>query len=130
MEDRVAAVIIKDKKILLVTGYDEKFYWSPGGEVEGKEAHEKCLKRELKSELNVDLISLKKYAEYESINEIKNKIQKSYYYLVKIEGELEPRDEVTKIFWYSKQNFLKKDIKISKGNENFLIPKLLKDNLL
>ncbi|MBR9706192.1 NUDIX domain-containing protein [Candidatus Pacearchaeota archaeon] len=130
MEDRIAAVIIKDKKVLLVTGYDEKFYWSPGGKVDGEEAHEKCLKRELKSELNVNLISLKKYAEYESINEIKNKIQKSHYYLVQIEGEPKPGDEVTKIIWYSKQNFLKKDPKVSKGNENFLIPKLLQDNLL
>lgn len=130
MEDRVAAVIIKNKKILLVTGYDEKFYWTPGGKVEKKESHEKCLKRELKSELNVDLISVKKYVDYESINEIKNKIQKSYYYLVQIEGEPKPGDEVTKIIWYSKPNFLKKDLKVSKGNENFLIPKLLQDNLL
>ncbi len=130
MKDRVAAIIIKDNKILLVTGYDEKFYWTPGGKIEKKESHEKCLKRELKSELNVNLISIKKYADYESINEIKNKLQKTYYYLVQIERPPKPQDEVTKIIWYSKQNFLNKNPKVSKGNENFLMPSLLKDNLL
>ena len=29
LPDRVAALIVKDKKLLLVTGYDEKFYWTP-----------------------------------------------------------------------------------------------------
>jgi len=36
LPDRVAALIVKGKKLLLVTGYDEKFYWTPGGKIDGK----------------------------------------------------------------------------------------------
>ncbi len=31
IRDRIGAVILKDKKLLLVTGYEETIYWTPGG---------------------------------------------------------------------------------------------------
>ena len=52
--DRISAVIIRNKKLLLVTGYDGSFYWTPGGKVDSKEKHEQTLIRELEEELSVN----------------------------------------------------------------------------
>jgi ADP-ribose pyrophosphatase YjhB (NUDIX family) len=129
VRDRIAAVIIKDKKILLVTGYKGEFYWTPGGKIEENESHELCLRRELKDELSINIISLKHYASYNSFNDIEGEMQNNYCYLVQYEGELKPREEITGIFWYSNQDFLDKSIRVSKGVQK-LIPKLLQDEFL
>jgi len=130
IKDRVAAIVIKNKKILLVTGYEEKFYWTPGGKVEKRESHENCLKRELKSELNIEIISLKHYVTCKLINEVKNQVQKNHYYLIQTKNIPKPSGEITKMIWRSKQDFLTKKLRISKGVETYLIPKLLQDNIL
>ncbi len=130
LPERVAAIIIKEKKILLVTGYKELFYWTPGGKVEGKEKYESCLKRELFAEIGIEPISMEHYATFTLPNEIKGGEQVNHYYLVQYKGEIKPGEEVTKTFWYSKQNFLDKNPRVSKGVEQHLIPKLIKDNYL
>ncbi len=127
VKDRVAAIILNNKKMLLVTGYDELYYWTPGGKIEEGEAHEACLRRELKSELNIEMTSLKHYGTYKLINKVENEMQVNNYYLVQYEGEFKPGDEITKTIWYSKQNFLDKSPRISEGVETTLIPKLIQD---
>jgi len=130
MQERIAAIILKNNKILLVAGYDESFYWTPGGKAEKGESHEKTLKRELKDELFIDIISMKNYIVYEAISEITGKRQKIYCYLVSYEGNYNPQKEITKIFWYSKQNFQDDNPKIAKGIKENLIPQLIKDKLV
>ena len=130
LPERVAAIIIKNKKILLVTGYEEKFYWTPGGKIEGKESHESCLKRELFAELGIKPTSIRHYAKFTLPNEIKGIEQVNHYYLVQCNGKIRPGSEVTKVIWYSKQNFLSKNPLVSKGIEEHLIPKLIEDNYL
>lgn len=53
---RIAAIIIKDKKLLLLKGKGYKELWTPGGKIELGESDEECLKRELKEEIIPDLI--------------------------------------------------------------------------
>jgi len=54
---RLAAIIIKDDKILLVKGHKRfKEYWIPGGRQEKGESDIETLSRELKEEINVELI--------------------------------------------------------------------------
>ena len=130
LPDRIAALIIKDKKLLLVTGYDEKFYWSPGGKIDGTETHEICLKRELSSELNIKVTSFKHYLTATLLNEIKNRMQKNHYYLGAVWGKIKPSQEITRTIWYSKQNFIDKDIPVSQEFANKVISKLIEDNYL
>jgi 8-oxo-dGTP pyrophosphatase MutT (NUDIX family) len=129
MSERISAIIIKNKKLLLVTGYDESFYFTPGGKSKEKEPHEKTLKRELKEELDITLTSMKFYYEYVAFNEIIKKNQKCYCYIVKYEGSEKPQKEITKLLWYSKQNFKNKKPKVSIGT-GYLILKLIQDNLI
>lgn len=130
LPDRVAALIVKERKLLLVTGYDEKFYWSPGGKIEGEETHESCLRRELSFELNIKVTSFKHYLTITLPNQIKGGMQKNHYYLVQYNGKIKPGHEITKTIWYSKQNFTNKDIPISKEFANEVISKLIGDNYL
>ncbi len=130
LPDRVAALIVKDRKLLLVTGYDEKVYWTPGGKIEGGESYETCLKRELYSELNIKVISSKHYMSITLPNQIKGEMQENHYYLVQYNGKIKPKQEITKTIWYSKQNFSDKDIPISEGFLNKVIPKLIENNFL
>ena len=78
LPDRVAALIIKDMKLLMVTGYDESFYWTPGGKINDNENHETCLKRELAEEPGVELVSMKHYTTFILPNEATGGEQVNY----------------------------------------------------
>ena len=130
MRERISAIIIKDKKILLVTGYDESFYWTPGGKVEPGESHEEALRRELAEELGVALVSMRSYHTYDATNEITGQSQKVHCYLVEIKGTPSQKAELTKSMWCSSQDILTGKTKVSKGISSQLLPRLMKDKIL
>ncbi len=44
--ERISAIIIKNKKLLLLTGDGLDLFWTPGGRLESEETHEICMARE------------------------------------------------------------------------------------
>ena len=62
---RIAGIIIKENKLLLLKGRGHKHLWTPGGKLEKGETDKECLKRELKEEIGVDLIEAKFFKEYD-----------------------------------------------------------------
>lgn len=118
-------VIIEDGKILLIKDEDD-FYKVPGGEVEVGENLEEACKREVKEEINGDIIILKKLSTL-----ILDKHQKMgepliielYHFLSKLKNrDIKPQGEVKEIKWIPI-----KDIKLKKydvaPNIEFLIEK-------
>lgn len=75
---RVAGIIIKDGKILLMRRIKngEEYYVLPGGSVEEGESVEDALKREIKEELSLNVLK------YDPAFEIENKGVKEAYYLI------------------------------------------------
>ena len=130
LPDRIGALIIKDKKLLLVTGYEEKFWWTPGGKIEEGETPEACLKRELFEELGIDLKSMKEFFTMKGSNEALGEEQTVHYYLADYSGDIIPKEEITKTRWFSKQDFLNKEPRASKKLMNRVIPKLIEAGLL
>jgi len=59
MRKTARALIINNKKILLVSGHGADFYWTPGGGIENNETPEVALKRELKEELGLEVYKYK-----------------------------------------------------------------------
>ncbi len=68
MRHTIRGLIIKDRKILLVTGHGADFYWTPGGGVEIGEIPEETLHREIKEELGVEIRTLAPHSKYEYEN--------------------------------------------------------------
>ena len=130
---RVGALIIENKKLLLVNSADRSYYYTPGGKIESGESDLEALKRELQEELSIDLVNAKPYLNYESQysgNSDNEQINKVYCFLVDYRGAISPQNEVEKIFWYSKDDFQKGYPEISQGMKNHLVPKLIEDKLL
>jgi len=128
MRKRVSAVVIKDKKLLMVTGHKSSYFWTAGGEIEAGETHEEALKRELKEELGVGLKSARQYISY--ISKWRDRDQTVHCFIAEISGKIIPQNEIAGTFWYSKENFLKKDPEVAAGIKKNLIPQLIKDRLL
>ena len=75
---RVAAIIIKDNKILLIHRIknSQEYYVFPGGGVKEGESLEEALAREIKEELTLDIKVFKQ------IFNLTNQGQEEYYFLV------------------------------------------------
>ena len=87
---RVAAVIIKNNKVLLMKRTKpDVIYWTiPGGEVEEGETNEQALIRESKEELGVDVVMKDLLLEMNS-QKPESKGQKEYFYLCEVtDGKL------------------------------------------
>jgi len=127
---KIAGVIIRNKKLLMVRKYNEPHFIMPGGRVKEKESKEQTLRRELKEELNVNLISMKFFATNEAVHfQDKNKIVKMEIYFVEVEGESQPTSEINEIKWVD-SNYKKQGIQLASINEDFTIPELKKRGLI
>jgi len=130
MRERIGAIIIKDKKILMVGDKRQEFLWTPGGKIEEGEDHRATLARELREELNVSLKKMTHYLQAEILNDTSGKMELSDYYFVEYEGEITPKKEIKKLHWLSKEEFINKKVGISSGSGTVLIPKLIQDGYL
>lgn len=129
VKKRIGALIIKDKRLLLVNGLGSDVYWTPGGKSEHDELAEETLKRELKEELDIEIVShefFHKYTIYES--KFKSDTEFSYY-LADFEGKITPSNEVDRVLWVSSQDIEKGKVKVSEGVKE-LIPLLAKKKLI
>lgn len=127
---KIAGIIIKDKKLLMARKYDEPHFIMPGGRVKEEESKKQTLARELKEELSVKLILMKKFKTYEAKHfKDKNKIVKMETYFAEIEGEPKATNEINELAWID-SNYKDKGIKLASINQDFLIPELKKLNLI
>lgn len=120
MRHTIRGIIIKDRKVLLVTGHGADFYWTPGGGVEANESIEETLHREIMEELGVAIQSFKPYLAYEYES------QRVENFLIEIEGDITPGSEITDVVWYSTTAL----VNPSTGFRDALLPSLIEDGLI
>ena len=125
---RIAGVVIRDNKILLLKGKGYDYFWTPGGKINGEESNEECLRRELKEEIGVSLVSIKLFKEYDGVSFFNPEIkQRQVVYLIEINGEIKPDAEIESYVWMSKEEYENK--KYNTQTDDNIILDLIKENI-
>jgi len=131
--ERISAIIIKNKKLLLLTGGGLNLFWTPGGRLENGETHHHCMARELKEEISVTLTSMKHYFDYTVRRNISKDLSNEHCYFVTFKGNIKTDFEIEDFYWYSEDDFKKRNnensIKLTTSAEK-LVFKLIEDNHL
>lgn len=128
---KIGAIIIKDRKLLVVKERNLDLLISPGGKPEGNETPQETLRRELKEELNVEPMNIKRWGEFNS----KTATKENYdwitmdTYFVEIDGEIKPCSEIEDFFWIGK-DYKQKNIKLAPLLKKHIVPKLIEMNLI
>lgn len=127
---RIAAIIIKAGKLLMLKGkgYDE--LWTPGGKIKAEESEEDCLRRELKEEIDVKITGLNFFKEYTGKSFYHpNQITKQKIFIVSISGEIRPGAEIENFIWLTKEDFEKRKFPMIPIIEEKIIPDLIKEGI-
>lgn len=142
---KISGLIINSSKELLLFRSKNKTVWTcPGGKIEEGEIEIECLKRELKEESNIDLISAEFLLETPIEPAAGNPgkfVQMKFYIVKEYSGELKlnPDDNVEEFKWISKEEFEnnlqnkaegKDFIEIGSGLELYAIPQLIEKGLI
>ncbi len=108
--DKVALIHIQDQKILSTLSKNKDTFYLPGGKRENNESDIDCLKREIKEELDVDIVddSIKFLGCFEAPahGHPDGVIVKMLCYFANYSGTLKPNNEIEFFQWlqYSDKN--------------------------
>lgn len=114
------ALIIKDKKLLLVTGYGANYYWTPGGSMEEGESAEQALHRELQEELSTKIVRAELFMTFRYSTQLVKA------FIVEISSDFKATNEITDFVWYKRGD----DIRLSGRLRHKLIPELIRRGLI
>lgn len=130
MIDKVGGIILKDKKILVQRKNNNREECIiPGGKREDNETDFETLKRELMEELTVELQEAEFFGEYHDQACFSGKPLCVKAYLTKIKGTIKCNNEIKEAIWIDK-NYKEKGIKLGSILEDYVIPELIKRNLM
>ena len=127
---KIAGLIIKNGKILLTRKYDEDQFIIPGGKIISGETPRETLARELKEELNVELIEMRFWGQNHTVhfrNKEKMIIMDSY--LVQVKGEPKASSEINEFKWLD-STYKEQGIKIASIDEDYIFPDLKRFGLI
>lgn len=127
---KAGALIFKDKKFLIVKPREKPFWINPGGKYKEGENAVDCLRRELKEEVGVEVVSCKYYKTYEIEKASHSDFPLSLeLYIVEIKGEIKPSSEIKDMAWLSKEDFENKEYNLAPSFSKY-VPDLINDGLL
>lgn len=122
--DRVAALIIEDKKILLVSTNSSERFWTPGGKAESGETPEQAMRRELSEELGLTLEVMQEYLVVEDSD------QKTTYYLTDCGGKPRPQNEIETVQWFSREEIQLSGGPFTPNMKKLIAPRLIAEGRL
>lgn len=132
MIDKVGGIVIKDKKVLVVRKKTKENFLEfiiPGGKRESGETDLETLQREMQEEVNLKIIKMEYLGEYRDIAIFENIPIAMKVYLCEVEGEINVQNEIKEFCWIDK-NYKEKGIKVGSILEKFVLPQLIKRELI
>jgi 8-oxo-dGTP diphosphatase len=126
---RVAAMVIRDGKLLLLKGKKHDELWTPGGKIEKGETDEECLRRELKEEIGVELVSATFFGAYRGKAFYHDYIMNNRVYIAQISETIKPAAEIESFVWVSRDDFSNKKYPMIPIIKEEIIPDLIKQGV-
>jgi 8-oxo-dGTP pyrophosphatase MutT (NUDIX family) len=103
--DKLALIILKNRKVLFARSKDKDAWFSPGGKREEGETDQEALVREIKEELGVDLKpeTLEYYETFQAQAHGKPEgtMVKITCYTGQFDGKMSPQSEIDELGWLS-----------------------------
>lgn len=103
--DKLAYIYLKDNKVLETLSRGKDIWYIPGGKREGDETDQEALIREVKEELDIDLLleTIQHYGTFEAQAHGKPEgtAVRMTCYTANFTGELTPTSEVEKMAWFT-----------------------------
>lgn len=130
---KAAGIIIKDKKLLIVRSTKLDQWISLGGKQEEGESLEETLRREIKEEINVDVVGEPELMLVSPIMEAAGQPDLTvqiHTYFVEVEGDITPSAEVSEIHWLTKKQYLEDTFKLGGILQHIVIPELIEKGLM
>ena len=127
---RVSAIIIENKNILLVRDDQADFFSMPGGTLEKDEDHATAMAREIMEEIECSIQDMEFYYYFDSINQTYNVPQENHAYRVFINDTPACSMEICELGWFSAQDIAENKVNVPHAFLYNLYPKLVDENIL
>jgi 8-oxo-dGTP pyrophosphatase MutT (NUDIX family) len=125
---KIAAVIIENRKFLVVRDSGQDFFKMPGGKVESNESDEECLKRELMEELSVIPTETEFIGSAIGVTPKGENIDVAFC-ITNCKGAYSKEDKIAETVLIDSSHE-KDGIKVAKTIDDYLIPRLLELDLI
>ncbi len=129
MSHKIAGIVVEDGRVLSVRKKNTKEFIMPGGGHELGETYKDTLRRELREEIQVELLKHKLLGTFRDKAIWSDEPLLAHVYLVEISGEPSPSSEIIEHVWLNK-NFKKKGYELGSILEFSIIPRLVKQGLM
>lgn len=99
MIEKCAAIILNQRRLLVVRKHGSSVFISPGGKISEGENQFDCLRRELREELSVELVYGEPFGTYERPAADEGSMIRIHVWLVEVFGECTPSSEIEELRW-------------------------------
>jgi 8-oxo-dGTP diphosphatase len=127
---KIAAMVIKDNKFLMVRKAGKDIWTNLGGKPEGDETEEEALIREIKEELDCGADVIKKIGDFEAKAVFDDAIVRLSTYLVELKGEPRINDSELEEFMFISKDYKLQGIKMPPSIEELILPFCINNGLL
>lgn len=128
--DKAAAILIRDRRVLMCRKHGEEIYITPGGKIEAGETPEQALAREIVEELGISLVRCSLLGHFEGKHNFQaNVVVRIQAFLVETDGKPHAQAEIAEIRWVNSK-FASEGVLLSQINFASIIPFLLGHDLI
>lgn len=122
MFDKVAALIIKDKKLLLVRERGKNIFLLPGGKRKIGESDEQTLRRELMEELDTDIKDMNYYGTFSD----RFGVIRIIAYMCDVHGAMKPGSEIEEMTWVDSSS----DLRVHPATRDKILAELAREGII
>lgn len=122
-----AALLINNKKLLVVRSKNKSVFYAVGGKLEAGETDIQCLHREVKEEIGCQVVSQKYFQTFVGPSSDKQKTLVMVCFFVELDQEPKPSSEIEELLWADSQT---PSVILGSFMRDFVIPALAREGLV